>query len=972
MPLFRSALYLASPHFYRMLDKKRWQAENLTGKELATVQKYFNRACFRPTPFGLFASISCSSWSNELYDHPVSDYASRLYLTLSEGAAQKINEAALQSHGKLVPYEGNPTLYRVSQNFRFIRTDVIKERRIYQLQSIGYSSVLDDLLRFCKKGKQRAEVSERIAKKAGCDAAEAEAYFNFLTEAQILLPKQRARITGIPELDGYADPAIAGQNEKITELLNRLGDVEVADVSRLQSIRSMVDGVLGNAYSNDDAPYLNVILKRNFTDHHLPSEVQQSIFNGLYALRLLCKQHDIPALKRFIQGFLQHFEGQRLPLMTALDPERGIGYQEAESEYPNPLLETVNIHPRTRSVSGADWTNVHIYLLEQWMEAERNNRDVIDLDEQKLDQIAAGEGETATFGFSVLFRICQKKVFIESAGGTNAPALIGRFTVTDEYVWRQAREMAEWVEGINPGIIFAELLHLTDPHTDNVNRRMPVWRFEIPITAAPTKQPVREIISLDDLFVEVRNGKVMLWSKNHHRYVIPRLTSAYNHSINELPLFRFLADLSFQYGINNLSFELKEYFPGLRYYPRVCYRSAILSLATWIFPAADLAFLQSLSHDMSFKRFQVFAAEHRIPGVFSIAEGDQHIVFFRDDTASIMLLSDAIRNKERIVLKEVLAATTAPNPADDIFVKQYNAFLLPDAPISMPDITPETGKRKYPRKFIPGSEWLYLKIYVSRLGAGKILLKIWPLLKRKYLHGPVQKWFFIRYEDHAPHLRLRIQLNPNDINSLLLALREVLEDHIHQQVIREYQLDVYSRELERYAAAGIEKSEDLFAASSHFVVCYLADAPKLKFKATFLSAMVSTWRMLEVFLPDFSEREEFLERSFKALLAEFEGKRIRYELDLKFRQNRAEITQILSLKQPFGRGRLGIAFNRLIKQAGQITIVLSRANHVHLDYVQSVLHMHLNRLFTDEQRKQEMIIYYLLGKWMKSERSKRR
>lgn len=180
-----------------------------------------------------------------------------------------------------------------------------------------------------------------------------------------------------------------------------------------------------------------------------------------------------------------------------------------------------------------------------------------------------GEQTLSRLGFSVLFSISDEGLFIETAGGANPAALIGRFTVADQLILDASREMAAHVEKLNPEIIFAEILHTNDPHIDNVNRREQVWSYQLPLLAGIHGDDKAVTLRLDELYVEVTGDLVYLYSRKHQKYVVPRLTSAYNHSIDQLPLFRFLADLAYQYSRTQLSFDLINYFPGFRYYPRV-------------------------------------------------------------------------------------------------------------------------------------------------------------------------------------------------------------------------------------------------------------------------------------------------------------------------------------------------------------------------------------------------------------------
>jgi len=68
------------------------------------------------------------------------------------------------------------------------------------------------------------------------------------------------------------------------------------------------------------------------------------------------------------------------------------------------------------------------------------------------------------------------------------------------------------------------------------------------------------------------------------------------------------------------------------------------------------------------------------------------------------------------------------------------------------------------RKFIPGTEWLYLKIYTG-VKTSDVLLEeaILPLVTCFLNNNLINKWFFIRYNDPKPHLRIRFELS--DVNN---------------------------------------------------------------------------------------------------------------------------------------------------------------------------------------------------------------
>ena len=277
---------------------------------------------------------------------------------------------------------------------------------------------------------------------------------------------------------------------------------------------------------------------------------------------------------------------------------------------------------------------------------------------------------------------------------------------------------------------------------------------------------------------------------------------------------------------------------------------------------------------------------------------------------------------------------------------------------------------KVKRKYLPGSEWLYLKIYTSKIGSKRLLLKIIPLIRRKYTGGPIRKWFFIRYEDHAPHIRLRMQILPQDISEILIAFKNKLEDGVNQHVIREYQVDVYSREIERYQVAGIEPTENFFWASSELAVKFMKTSGNSDAPLNYEVALLTVMEMIRTFIPEGDAQLRFAADSSLLFFQEFDEKMLRVEMDKKYRELASGIRSLLSdsgyLKSP---GLVNV-YRQFVRSLHTLNQGLETGENGKEDFLRSVIHMHLNRLFTDEARKQEMIVYYLLFKYLLSEKGR--
>lgn len=963
-PVFQAALYLASPQFYARLSKAGFDIKKMNGREINSATRYLNRACFRSTPFGYFASVNAGVWESGGRIH-LRESADELrsFIQPAELVSQSLFRQG-DAESSENSYEPNPTLYRVKKYFRFIREESGNNyKRSYQLQSTLYAVILNALLKYCKNGQSSNLIIERICRDARCTQEEGVEYFEFLKDAQILLQKQRATITG--QVQDLLDHKSLTMNMAISNIdpAYELKNQSLLLAPSLQLLDKQLRTLI--AEPAEEKSLLNTILVRNTVFNSVDISYQADLKQGLFALDKLCPEDQLPALKEFNGKFRKHFEGERIPLLLALDPELSIGYQAEPLESPNPLLETVNIRPRGGQLQTASWTEAHRCLMAAWIKMESRNDTVIFLEEKELKRLPGSQPSITGLGSSVLFNISEDGLFIESAGGCNPLALVGRFTLADPSISRVGKDIARQIENLNPDLIFAEILHLADPHIDNVNRREQLWTYQLPILAASI--PGTETIRLDDLYVELAGSVALIWSKKHQKYVVPRLTSAYNHSIDQLPLFRFLADLSYQCGRTQLSFDLSHYFPGFSYYPRVMYQGVILSVATWIISPDELMELQNESDGT--EAFMKLAERHRLPKKFIVSEGDQQLVFDQLKEADLRLFRETIRTHRQTVIREYLPqkskeAVTGSETGNQYHV-QFNAFMMPEEPLHLPAPHFVATEHHQQRKFIPGTEWLYLKLYVPRLAVNRLLLRLQTVINKKFIHGRISRWFFIRYEDHAPHIRLRLNIDPLDIDAILAALRLVLEDNVQQHLIREYQLDVYSRELERYQAAGIEATEEFFWYSSAFVVQFLKTRKSGNSIPSFQAAAFTIKVITEDFYSTAEQQLEFWQNAFENYFTEFEGKNLKVELDHKYRVHSQALDVFLQAPEPFPQKQLQHWLKKMRLKAIEINKKLDN-NESKRDYLLSLIHVHLNRMFADQQREQEMVIYFLLFKWMRS------
>ncbi|WP_260634838.1 lantibiotic dehydratase [Streptomyces angustmyceticus] len=130
------------------------------------------------------------------------------------------------------------------------------------------------------------------------------------------------------------------------------------------------------------------------------------------------------------------------------------------------------------------------------------------------------------------------------------------------------------------------------------------------------------------------------------------------------------------------------------------------------------------------------------------------------------------------------------------------------------------------RAHVPGGAWLYAKLYAPDALQRQLLARHVPRLSRPELltAAGVDAWFFLRYADPDPHLRLRFHGKPGQLWSVLLPeLHRWAEELRSAGLADRLVLDTYDPETERYGGPdALASAEGVFHADSEAVLGHLA------------------------------------------------------------------------------------------------------------------------------------------------------
>lgn len=273
------------------------------------------------------------------------------------------------------------------------------------------------------------------------------------------------------------------------------------------------------------------------------------------------------------------------------------------------------------------------------------------------------------------------------------------------------------------------------------------------------------------------------------------------------------------------------------------------------------------------------------------------------------------------------------------------------------------------RIFLPGSEWLYLKLYLGDKSADTILCcQIRQLVHYLKNMAVIDKWFFIRYNDPDFHLRIRFHLlDPKLCEIALQAINELFFQKVKHHIIWNVQLDTYKRELERYNDLLIDDVESIFCINSECILDLLPLFRQFEFDFRwqagiyFIDKYISSLGICtneKIFI--FKELSSAFRFEFG--FNEFNSK----QLNEKFRKYKKDIFNLLENKNSDKCSSIKIIDLYSLMESFYIYRIVNISNIYSLNYknvIISIIHMLMNRLLPSNNRLYELFVYDFLYRY---------
>ncbi|WP_113654723.1 lantibiotic dehydratase [Pedobacter namyangjuensis] len=887
--LLKAKIKTASPSFFSLLEELSLnELHKFTEKAQFTLWKYFNRAKYRSTPYSTFAAITVLPLAND-EEMPILNEQMESFVL--PDWSEKLILANYITASSAKYFVSNSSYYFLDNEIRYI----VYQQGQFQLSSVACIPELAALLILCRNVSSKETLLKLMQTCFDFNESSTIALLNQLISLQLLLCDLHPNITG-------------------TDYFERL-DYKPLSVGH--------DYIIASRKLKKGSFYKNKL-------QHLSS-----------FLNFACKNWPTPTnenMEHFKQQFNARFDQQEICLALALDPEAGIGYGNLAHDFnANPLVSELKNNSSTIINKRISYGNLHSFLLNKMM----LGREIL------LEEFAGVTPNTPLITpntISVLFELYKGNPVIYSAGGTSANALLGRFSLGDNTIAQLCKTMVAIEEKANEDVLFFDIAYQAEQRVDNVNRRLQLYNYELPLLTWSTHSTP---LDLEDIMVSISSNEVILRSKKLGKRLIPRLATAYNYNRSDLAAFRFLCDLQHQNIRSNFGISLPILFPDLDFYPRVSYKGIIVSASKWLFKKSRISDANGIK-SLDIDKVKQWLLENNIIGFFKVGDTDQTLTFnTKQEEDLLMFLTYAQQQNSDFYVTEGLydEKDMVKDEHGALYHPQYIASYFHEERVYQ-----KTKRRDKAKTEIesPGGEWLYFEIYAHPNQSNRLLQLIWKSFIKPH-KLKLKAWFFIRYFDPKPHIRLRLQLkDAAQTFALMRLLRAILDTDVKSNLVNDIQLKTYYKEMERYGPKRMHLVEQFFSADSEFVIKSLK---KYIHQPSQLGATLALMQLLvQNTFDDITEQLTFAKHLANSFAKELD---IDQEGFKKINASFKQLTILPNLTPIQILPSYARLFGKLIEDCENA--------ETKTRLLADLIHMHINRTFSIDQRVYEAILYqYLL------------
>jgi thiopeptide-type bacteriocin biosynthesis protein len=1006
-PEIMHALFIASPSLQSGLEYWRKDPESKKGLQAErAVTRYFARMCGRSTPFGLFSGCSVGSVvdsdenvPSELSLEGMPQYRlnTRLDFDYLFALTRSLRrDPTIAAHLRYWP---NSSLRRMAETWHYVESRITGSSRSHHLVKVEDDEYLSAVLDRACSGATQSEMSASILLLSAdfeITEQEAYAYVKELIDCDLLVSRLAPLVTGRSPLDDLIDQisGIPGAENVVRSL--ELAREQMATVDRLgygsrpERYHAIASGLASLPAKPDLDKLFQVDLLKPARSAVLTRPVINELRRGIELLCRMGRVGEVEGLRSFRDAFSARFDRARIPLLTALDEENGVPFGSTGSES-SPLIRGLQLAGGD-GATGPSHQGLQALLQQQF--AARQPGSSVEL-ELKVDDLPSADSLLRSLpdSFQVnatLVAECSEalrdgvfQVYLKGLVGPDGARMLGRFCHIDGTLDQLVREHLAGEATHRPDVVFAEIVYLPEGRVGNVLCRPVLREYEI-VYLGRSGAPEDRQLPASDLLISVEGGRIILHSHRLGKEIIPRLTNAHGFANPTLAsVYRLLCHLQHQ-DVSVPSFSWGQ-FDSLDFLPRLRVGRLVLSTARWRLGKKEIEEISKPEKSGRFSAVQELRERRGLPRWILFEESDHTLPVDLDNPLLVDAFVHVLKRGKSAIVREMFPALDrqcVTGPEGSFCHELHVPFLRRLRPATSES---QKGVHASPNRVVtdttdrelrlrpPGSDWLYIKVYGGEGALDDVLrVSLWAILKSAPTSCAVSRWFFVRYSDPHPHLRIRFNGDPQRLmDELLPVLSGTFNGFLRSGTIWKVQFDTYEREIERYGGPeGLSAAEGIFGADSDAVITILQSLEGDQgLNERWHIALLGIDALLSDCGMELELKRTLLEKLRDAHFREFNvgvfGKK---QLGDRFRKERKKLEALFDISQPASEAisaarkafaqrsaALSPVFLHLRRLESETKLTQS-LNDIALSYV----HMHVNRLIRSSARAHETVLYDFL------------
>lgn len=660
LPFVEEAIFVASNNLHERAYRTPYESGRDSKLDLA-LGRYLSRMATRPTPFGLFSSVSIGHLRSNAPSLALRASHVRRHVRLDNELLCAICATLLStdSVSRAIRWFPNDTLLRLGESYRYTEVAIVNGQRTFKLSQAAADDALECAISSAHGGATLERVESSLAQAfPDIEPVDIRSFVSEMVSADLLSPELQPSLTGE---DGLQSMLRVLRDRNVPADLFEALESAAADLSALNRsndqaapdrYQSIFDHVKQLQPTAKPAKAFQVDCYRDGNGLTLDESVLTDIANAVkVCLAFPPSAHS--GLTSFKEKFRQRYDRRRIPLLLATDEESGISVADVRDDTA-PILDGMPFGRQKRA--SIELGAMELFLFAKLEHAIASKERVVRLDPADFPGPKSPDKSVPQF-LSAMFSLVQlageerPHIILNSLSGPSGASLIGRFCHGSEALCTATQAFLAAEAASDLDACYAEITHLPQGRIGNISAR-PLLRDHEIVFRARSGAKIEQQLTLSDLSLQLDGNELTLWSDTIGKRVVPRLTCAHNITQDTIGAYRLLGLLQHE-GYRSLHFGWGSLANVAGFLPRLVCGQTIFSLARWRLIKSEIDEV-SKHPDGGVTGMQELRKRRGLDTIVGLVDGDNVLRISTTNADSVTNFLSLVATRDFCIVQEVL------------------------------------------------------------------------------------------------------------------------------------------------------------------------------------------------------------------------------------------------------------------------------------------------------------------------------